>query len=194
VPKSTTEPSPLGRIARESRDVKVVSVRNRKTVSSPPFRGFQAVSLVTSKAKRANRNRDTTHELLLRRELWHLGLRYRKHAKQLPGRPDIVFTKARVALFCDGDFWHGRFWPRLRHKLKNGSNAMYWTRKLASNRKRDVLNTKALKELGWHVLRVWETDIRKDPKGVAHMIALCVKKLGRKLQITDHKAKDNEIC
>jgi len=150
--------------------------QNKTTVSSPSFEGFHAVSLVTSRTKRANRDRDTSHELLLRRELWRLGLRYRKYAKHLPGKPDILFANARVAVFCDGDFWHGRYWSFLRRKLKNGSNPDYWTRKIASNIKRDDLSTKALKGLGWYVLRVWETDIQKDPKGVAHMNALCVKK------------------
>jgi DNA mismatch endonuclease (patch repair protein) len=159
------------------------------TVSSPSFREMHAASPVSSRTKRANKDKDTSHELLLRRELWRLGLRYRKHAKHLPGKPDILFANVRVAVFCDGDFWHGRSWSRLRRKLKNGSNANYWTRKIASNIKRDDLSTKALKGLGWHVLRVWETDIQKDPKGVAHMIALCVKKRAQNSRNIDHKAK-----
>ena len=159
------------------------------TVSSPSFEGCRAVSLVTSQTKRANRYRDTSHELLLRRELWRLGLRYRKHAKHLPGKPDILFANAKVAIFCDGDFWHGRSWSRLKRKLKNGSNPDYWIKKIASKRKRDNLCTKALKRFGWHVLRVWETDIRKDPTGVAQIIAHCVKKRSQNSRNIDHKAK-----
>lgn len=149
---------------------------NIPRIPSPSFRGLHAVSLVSSRTKRANRNKDTGHELLLRRELWRLGLRYRKNAKHLPGKPDIFFADARVAVFCDGDFWHGRSWPRLKQKLSGGSNADYWIRKIASNIKRDNLTTKILEALGLRVLRVWETDIQKNPKDVAHKIALCVKK------------------
>ena len=165
-------------------------VRQKKTtVSIPSFRGLHAVSLVSSRTKRANRNKDTSHEVLLRRELWRLGLHYRKHAKHLPGRPDTFFANARVAVFCDGDFWHGRSWSRLKRKLKDGSNANYWTRKIASNIKRDNLTTKALKSLGWHVVRVWETDIQKNPKDVAHMIALYVKKRGANPRNIHHKVE-----
>lgn len=154
--------------------------QNRPRIPSPSFRGLHAASLVSSRTKKANRNKDTSHELVLRRELWRLGLRYRKHAKHLPGKPDIFFADARVAVFCDGDFWHGRSWPRLKQKLRDGSNADYWIKKIASNIKRDNLITKALKSLGLCVLRVWETDIQKNQKSVAHKIALCVKKRGSK--------------
>ncbi len=150
--------------------------QNKITVSSPSFAGLRAASFVSSRAKKANRNKDTSHEILLRRELWRLGLRYRKYARHLPGKPDIVFWKAKTVVFCDGDFWHGRSWPRLRRKLRNGSNANYWISKIAANMKRDSLITKSLKSLGWHVLRVWETDVQKDPKGVAKTIDFRVKK------------------
>lgn len=152
--------------------------QNTPKIPSPSFRGLHAASLLSSRTKRANRNKDTSHELLLRRELWQLGLRYRKHAKHLPAKPDILFVNARVAVFCDGDFWHGRYWRRLKQNLRDGSNPAYWVKKIASNIQRDNLTTKALKTLGWHVLRVWETDIQKDPKTVAQMIALCIRKRG----------------
>src|SRR5439155_25146815 len=90
---------------REEREM----VRPRKcTLSSraPSFAGLRPASEAASRAKRANKNYGTRHEILLGRELWRMGLRYRKNMARLPGKPDIVFSRARVVVFCDGDFWH----------------------------------------------------------------------------------------
>jgi DNA mismatch endonuclease, patch repair protein len=137
------------------------------TRSVPTFKGLVAASPVASRAKRHNRSSDTLHELRLRRELWRLGLRFRKNVKKLPGKPDIVFSKARALVFCDGDFWHGRNWRALRKKLLRGTNASYWSAKIATNVRRDHMNTALLKKAGWHVIRLWETEIRKNPLGLA---------------------------
>jgi DNA mismatch endonuclease (patch repair protein) len=130
----------------------------------PTFTGLRPSSKLASKVKQRNRSRDTAHELALRRELWRLGLRYRKNVKTLAGKPDIVFPRARVAVFCDGDFWHGRRWQILRRKLKQGTNAGYWTAKILSNIQRDRINTALLEKSGWRVIRLWETDIKEKPK------------------------------
>jgi DNA mismatch endonuclease (patch repair protein) len=137
-------------------------------VTKPPsYQGLQPASAAASRAKRANRRRDTEHELLLRRALWHIGLRYRKNFESLHGKPDIVFLRAHIAVFCDGDFWHGRDWTELRAKLERGTNSDYWIAKIASNIERDRRNTTLLEEDGWRVVRIWESDIKKDPKAVA---------------------------
>jgi len=136
----------------------------------PSFDGLRPASVNSSKAKRGNKRVDTWHELLLRRELWRIGLRYRKHVKDLPGTPDLVFRRARVVVFCDGDFWHGRNWRRLRCNLDRGTNAEYWTRKIAANIKRDVRITSVLKQNGWRVVRMWETDILRDATSRARLI------------------------
>jgi DNA mismatch endonuclease (patch repair protein) len=133
----------------------------------PSYAGFKPASEAASKAKRANHCRDSTHELLLRKALWRLGLRYRKHVVGLPGMPDLVFPQARVVVFCDGDFWHGRDWRRLRRQLLRRHNANYWIAKIARNRMRDTQNTRILENAGWLVVRVWETDIRKNVSGVS---------------------------
>jgi DNA mismatch endonuclease (patch repair protein) len=112
--------------------------------------------------------------MLLRRELWRMGLGYRKNVISLPGKPDIVFASAKVAVFCDGDFWHGRNWPELSAKLLEGSNADYWQAKIRSNMDRDQRNTALLEGDGWLVIRLWETDIKKDVAGTAHRIARIV--------------------
>jgi len=97
-------------------------------------------------------------------------LRYRKNVKTLPGKPDIVFGRARVAVFCDGDFWHGRNWKELKSKLRQGTNAEYWLAKIESNIERDRLNTALLEADGWSVLRLWETDIKRDPQAAAESV------------------------
>src|SRR5712692_8789768 len=91
----------------------------------PSYAGLRPASEAASRAKQANKGQDTAHELLLRREVWRLGLRYRKNMSGLPGKPDMVFGPARVVVFCDGDFWHGRDWERLRKELRRRHNATY---------------------------------------------------------------------
>ena len=140
----------------------------------PSFKGLQPASATSSKAKRANKRSDTQHEMLLRRELWRMGLRYRKNVDSLPGKPDIVFASAKVVVFCDGDFWHGRNWSELSAKLRQGSNADYWQAKIKGNMDRDQRNSALLEGDGWLVIRLWETDIKKDVADAAHRIARIV--------------------
>jgi len=134
---------------------------------NPSYKGFAPASEAASRAKRANRKTDTAHEVLLRRALWRLGLRYRKHVSNLPGNPDLVFRRARVLVFCDGDFWHGRNWDKLKAQLEQRHNAAYWLAKISRNRERDKQTTALLEGQGWVVLRFWETDIKKDPCSAA---------------------------
>lgn len=141
---------------------------------SPSYRGFVSSSLQASRTKSQNRKTNSQAELLLRRQLWSAGFRYRLFAPELPGRPDIVFRKARVAIFCDGDFWHGRNWPSRRKKLGQGANSEYWVLKIETNRVRDRRQTRQLRSQGWVVLRYWETDIRRDAKAIASLIGRVV--------------------
>jgi DNA mismatch endonuclease, patch repair protein len=141
----------------------------------PRFTNFKAASETASRIKKRNRSRDTKAEMTLRKELWRLGLRYRLHASDLPGKPDIVFRRARVAVFCDGDFWHGRDWPRRRRKLARGANALYWTTKIASNVARDRRNTRLLRAAGWTVLRLWETDVLREVAKIVARVASAVR-------------------
>ena len=97
-------------------------------------------------------------------------MRYRKNVETLPGKPDIVFVRARVAVFCDGDFWHGRNWEEQKSKLCQGTNAEYWLSKIESNMERDRLNNALLEADGWSVLRLWETDIKRDPQAAAELV------------------------
>lgn len=140
----------------------------------PSFKGLKPASEISSKTKRANKRSDTEHEMLLRHELWRMGLRYRKNVVSLLGKPDIVFISAKVVIFCDGDFWHGRNWPDLNAKLRHGTNADYWQAKIKANMERDQRNSALLEGDGWLVIRLWETDIKKDVVDVAHQIARIV--------------------
>lgn len=112
------------------------------------------------KNMRAIRSKDTTIELALRKALWQRGIRYRKNYNGLIGKPDIVITKYRIAVFCDSDFWHGYDWENRKARIK--SNQEYWIPKIERNMKRDQEVTLALVNQGWIVLRFWEHTIRKD--------------------------------
>src|SRR5437879_6189268 len=103
----------------------------------PAFTGLSPATPSSSRAARgASRKRDTLCELALRRELWSRGLRYRLCHPDLPGRPDIVFPAPRVAVFCDGDFWHGRHLGARVAKLARGHNPAYWVAKVRRNAER----------------------------------------------------------
>lgn len=117
---------------------------------------------------------ETKGEKLLRSTLWKLGLRFRKNVKSLPGKPDVVFPREKVAVFCDGDFWHGRKWAKDRRRLQQGPNAPYWVAKIAANRERDRRYNRELRRAGWSVVRMWESDVRADPQGAAEAVARIV--------------------
>ena len=122
-------------------------------------------SETTHKIMSAIKSKDTEPELIIRKELWRRGYRYRVNYKKLPGKPDIVFTKAKVVVFCDGDFWHGHNWalrglPSLEEELKSYSE--FWKKKILRNIERDNENNAKLAECGWTVIRLWESDIRKN--------------------------------
>lgn len=108
------------------------------------------------------RSKDTSIEIILRKALWHQGIRYRKNYKALPGTPDIAITKYRIAIFCDSDFFHGKDWEQLKLRLENGSNSLYWIRKISRNRERDNEVNKTLQFQEWTVLRFWGKDIASN--------------------------------
>jgi len=122
---------------------------------------------MVSDIMRRVRSRDTGPEVSLRKALWRKGLRYRLYAKDLPGRPDLVFRREHVAVFVDGDFWHGRQWksrglPSLAHQFRETPTAEYWVGKIQRNVERDAKVNAELAEVGWRVVRLWEKDVIKD--------------------------------
>lgn len=107
------------------------------------------------------RSKDTSIELALRKALWAKGYRYRKNYKELPGSPDIVLTKYRIAIFCDSEFFHGKDWDVLKPRLESGNNPEYWIKKIGRNIERDREKDLMLKYEGWTVIRFWGKDILK---------------------------------
>ncbi len=113
---------------------------------------------------------DTKIEVKLRKALWKKGYRYRKNYKLLPGTPDIVLTKYRIAIFCDSEFWHGKDWEVLKPKLLKGKNPDFWVRKIERNRERDYENDKKLLFMDWTVIRFWGNEIMKRPEECVRVI------------------------
>lgn len=103
---------------------------------------------------------ETKVEVAFRKHFWKLGYRYRKNYNKLPGKPDIAFTSQKVAVFIDGEFWHGYNWKEKKNKIKR--NRDYWIKKIEENMTRDKVNTKKLEDMGWLVIRFWANTIIKD--------------------------------
>ena len=106
--------------------------------------------------------KDTSIELVLRRALWNKGYRYRKNYKKIPGKPDIALTKYKIAIFCDGEFFHGKDWEVLKPRLEQGKNSDYWVQKIQRNMDRDSEKDKELLFQGWTVIHFWGKDIIKN--------------------------------
>ena len=139
--------------------------RHRGDIMSPETR-----SAVMARIKGKN----TGPEQLFQRELALRGVRCENHCKDLLGRPDFVFRKSRLAVFVDGDFWHGWRFPVWRDKL-----SVEWEKKIAGNRVRDLRVHRSLRRAGWQVIRIWEHQIERDLNScVGHVLAV----LGKRLQ------------
>ncbi|WP_344935133.1 very short patch repair endonuclease [Sphaerisporangium flaviroseum] len=135
-----------------------------------------ASSAGVRKSMQANKGRDTKPELALRSAVHALGLRYRVSVRPLPEvrrTADLVFTKAKLAVFLDGCFWHGC--PD--HHTKSATNAAYWAEKIVRNRERDAETDRKLTEAGWQIMRVWEHE---NPKEAAVHIAEQVQSIRQK--------------
>ncbi|MBP5509723.1 MAG: DNA mismatch endonuclease Vsr [Kiritimatiellae bacterium] len=105
-----------------------------------------------------NKSKDTGPEMAVRRLLFALGFRYRLHAKELPGKPDIVFRKQRKVIFVHGCFWHGHNCTTAGRVPK--ANGAFWRKKFARNKERDAKTLRLLWETGWEVLVVWECETK----------------------------------
>ncbi len=138
---------------------------------APTFRGLAPSSRAASKMLSKVKSADTQGERLLRSALWKLGMRFHKNVHDLPGRPDIVFRREKVVVFCDGDFWHGRKWRNDKRRLAAGPNAPYWVAKIGENRARDKRHAKELANRGWTVMRFWDSDVQANPIGAARTVA-----------------------
>ncbi|MCF1504007.1 very short patch repair endonuclease [Afifella sp. H1R] len=115
------------------------------------------------------KGRDTGPERAVASILLDLGLTPELQVRDLPGRPDFVFREQRVAIFVDGDFWHGWHFPRWRLKLSEK-----WEKKIEATRRRDARNHARLRRSGWRVLRIWEHQIEETPERVRERILKCL--------------------
>lgn len=109
----------------------------------------------------ASKNKGTKPEVLLGKALWSLGLRYRKNDKNIFGKPDFSFKKYKVAVFVDGEFWHGKDWEIRKNDIK--SNQAFWITKIERNMARDREVAEMLLKSGWKILRVWGKEVVKEP-------------------------------
>ena len=112
------------------------------------------------KNMQAIKSKDTEIEIILRKELWSRGYRYRKNYKKLIGKPDIALIKYKIVIFCDSEFWHGKNYKESTDRI--GTNSEYWKQKIKRNMERDQEVNEKLVADGWTVLRFWEKEIRKE--------------------------------
>ena len=118
------------------------------------------------------KNKDSKIEVLLRKELWSRGLRYRKTVNRIYGKPDIVFIGKKIAVFCDSEFWHGYNWEERKKDFK--SHQEFWIPKIERNMERDAEVTAKLESEGWTVLRFWGNEIKKNTAQCADIIEKAV--------------------
>lgn len=144
-----------------------------------------------SKNMRGNKSVGTKPELLLAKSLWSKGHRYRKNSKKVFGRPDFTFKKIKLAIFVDGEFWHGKDWPERKGKLK--TNRDFWIKKIERNIERDQEVNKELTLKGWKILRFWSADIMKKLPTCVAEIENIIKdsKINLKTEISIEKFKES---
>lgn len=114
------------------------------------------------------RCKDTGIEILLRKELWGRGIRYRKNVREIEGKPDLAFISKKVAVFCDSEFWHGYDWEVRREQIKK--NRDFWIAKIERNMERDREVNRLLKSEGWTVIRFWGKEIQTNPSHCADVV------------------------
>ena len=126
----------------------------------------------------AVKGKDTSLERTMALLLQRKGRRPQRNVAYLPGKPDLAFGKFKVAVFVDGDFWHGWRFSQWRHKLGD-----YWKAKIERNRTRDRRTFQKLRRMGWSVVRVWEHQLKRDPDGCVNRVEEAIKKQVRALRV-----------
>ncbi len=123
-----------------------------------------------SKTMSKIRGKNSLPELLLRKALWAQHIRFRIHKKDLPGRPDLVMDKYKLAIFVDGDFWHGYNWQQRKPK----TNTTFWVAKIERNQQRDQFVNEQLQAMGFTVMRFWEHEVKQNLKACVNQVLLYV--------------------
>src|SRR5882762_10884610 len=116
---------------------------------------------VRSKMMAAVKSKNTSLERFVFAQLRKKGISFTTHYSRLPGKPDVALPSRKMAIFIDGDFWHGFRYPVWKGKIKS----KFWRDKIETNRRRDSRNFRKLRRLGWKVLRIWGHEIHNDPLG-----------------------------
>ena len=124
---------------------------------------------------RAIRANDTSIELMLRKALYQRNVRYRLNQNVFGTHPDITIAKYKLAIFCDGDYWHGKTYAE--HPAS--TNKRYWDEKIARNKERDLEQTILLRDNGWTVLRFWESEIKADVNACVNIVINAIEKRKR---------------
>lgn len=171
-------------------------------MSGASYAGRAASHSPQAGVTKRNRSHSTRPELLLGEALAASVVSYRRNVRELPGSPDFVFDEARIAVFCDGDYWHGRRWAVRRRRLSRGHNAEYWIAKIGGNRLRDRRVNADLRSAGWTVIRLWETDIRSAPAAAAHRILTALarptvprqRRINRDSNAKEHKCRERKYA
>lgn len=123
------------------------------------------------------KGKNTGPERVVAAMLGAFPLSFETHCRDLPGRPDFACRPIKLAIFVDGDFWHGWRYPAWRHKLTG-----IWEEKIGENRRRDLRNHARLRRMGWLVLRLWEHQVKNDPEGCSLRIAVACKSAKKKIR------------
>ena len=137
-------------------------VYKEEKIIVPRFNEASGFYTTKKRSKRMSkiRGKNTKPEMLFRKALWKKGVRYRVHSKKLPGKPDVSIQKYKLAIFIDGEFWHGYNWQEKKETIK--SNRKFWIPKIERNMQRDYEVNQQLAEMGYTVFRFWEKDIKNE--------------------------------
>jgi DNA mismatch endonuclease Vsr len=125
------------------------------------------------KNMQAVKSKGSVIEKMMAKALWNAGLRYRKNLSSVTGKPDFAFIGAKIAVFCDSEFFHGRNWETKKYEIK--SNRDFWFQKIENNIKRDIFVNKQLAADGWIVLRFWESDIKNNTETCVETVISALK-------------------
>lgn len=147
---------------------------DEETIKVPRFE--ESAGFYTTKQRSYNMSRikgkNSKPELILRKALWAKNLRFRLHDKTLPGKPDIVIKKYKLAIFIDGEFWHGYNWEKNKHRIK--SNRAFWIPKIERNIQKDKIDHQRLQDVGFTVFRFWTEDVKKNLPKIVNQIILYI--------------------
>lgn len=136
--------------------------KEREKIVVPRFEKKHGYSTTSARSSLMSKikGKDTKPELLLRKALWKINIRYRLHNRELPGNPDIVNKKCKMVIFVDGEFWHGFEWEKKKQKI--ATNRTFWIPKIERNMQRDRENNEKLIAMGYKVFRFWEKSLKSE--------------------------------